>query len=414
MIIVPQFINTRIGGTNIKHYKELGYKIKLFDFLTVPVEHLPEGSHEKIQVQCDYCKKIISKQYKGLLNERKSSPIKKDCCLECKSIKTIESNMMLYGVPNVMNRDEVKEILKNSMIEKYGVEFCTQNAEIVGRASESRKNLPEEEKEDIRNKTIQTNLDKYGYEYYNQSPEGQERFKQTCLEKYGVENPNQNEEVRNKTKQTNIEKYGAENYFGSDIFKEYIKGFWFEKEGVDHYSKTQDFRNKMSLAWENMPIDIKKQINEKRRNTLIEKYGTNSIVAIAKTGFVLVNGTRTSSQQIKVYEYLLEQYPDWNICLNHLLDSTYYLDILMFKDDIFIDVEYDGYFWHIQERDDKRDAFVKSIGWKTFRIKSGYKLPNKELLYKELDCLISGSNSYKEIILDDWAIKMNFAEWRAE
>ena len=42
------------------------------------------------------------------------------------------------------------------------------------------------------------------------------------------------------------------------------------------------------------------------------------------------------------------------------------------------------------------------------------KLPNKELLYKELDCLISSNDLYKEIILDDWATRMNFTEWRAE
>ena len=38
-----------------------------------------------------------------------------------------------------------------------------------------------------------------------------EKTKQTCIEKYGCENPIQNKEIREKIKQTNIKKYGVDN-----------------------------------------------------------------------------------------------------------------------------------------------------------------------------------------------------------
>jgi len=41
----------------------------------------------------------------------------------------------------------------------------------------------------------------------------QDKAKETWLEKYGVENPNQSEEVKDKIKQTCIDRYGVEHPF---------------------------------------------------------------------------------------------------------------------------------------------------------------------------------------------------------
>ena len=51
----------------------------------------------------------------------------------------------------------------------------------------------------------------------------QEKRKQTCLEKYGVESPMQSEEIKEKIKQTCLEKYGVENPYKLDKFKEKCK-----------------------------------------------------------------------------------------------------------------------------------------------------------------------------------------------
>lgn len=49
------------------------------------------------------------------------------------------------------------------------------------------------------------------------------RYKETCLEKYGVDNPSKTEENKNKYEQTCLEKYGVNNASKNDEVKEKIK-----------------------------------------------------------------------------------------------------------------------------------------------------------------------------------------------
>ena len=57
----------------------------------------------------------------------------------------------------------------------------------------------------------QSNLEKYGVENPSQREDIKQLKKQTCLKNYGVENPNQSHEIRERTKATNIQRYGTEN-----------------------------------------------------------------------------------------------------------------------------------------------------------------------------------------------------------
>ena len=77
-------------------------------------------------------------------------------------------------------------------------------------------------------KTSFWNLNK-GYKKYcsvkcsRNSKEIIEKIKQTCLEKYGVENPSQSEKVKEKFKETNIKRFGVENPAQSEKVKEKYK-----------------------------------------------------------------------------------------------------------------------------------------------------------------------------------------------
>ena len=66
----------------------------------------------------------------------------------------------------------------------------------------------------------QTCLEKYGVSSYNKTDEFKERYKNTCLDKYGVTNIVNVPEIQEKIKQTNLEKYGYENPMSSDEIKE--------------------------------------------------------------------------------------------------------------------------------------------------------------------------------------------------
>lgn len=71
-----------------------------------------------------------------------------------------------------------------------------------------------------------------------------QKVKQTCLERYGVENAFQSEEIQSKFKQTCLEKYGVENPFQSEKIKERIKKVNKENLGVDYPMQSKKVRNK--------------------------------------------------------------------------------------------------------------------------------------------------------------------------
>jgi hypothetical protein len=162
-MIITQFVTIKIGSRNMNHYKSIGYSdVKLNDEITIPIEHLPKGSHEIIDVECDFCKTIVKKQYKSILLERGGSVIKMDCCKNCSAIKVSQGNMLVYGVKNVMQVKEINDRLKQSMLKKYGVTNATMDSEILARAM--RANNPEKRAQTLE-KTRKTMLEKYGVEY---------------------------------------------------------------------------------------------------------------------------------------------------------------------------------------------------------------------------------------------------------
>ena len=74
-----------------------------------------------------------------------------------------------------------------------------------------------------RNESIDKEKFKLAVSKGRSNPEVIKRFKQTCLQKYGVENPQKSKEVRNKREETMIKKYGVANSMQHPEFKEKCK-----------------------------------------------------------------------------------------------------------------------------------------------------------------------------------------------
>jgi hypothetical protein len=93
---------------------------------------------------------------------------------------------------------------------------------------------------EIKEKIKQTNIKKYG----NSCPlngEAQIKMKkETWLKNYGVENPQQSKEIKEKTKQTNKERYGVEYMLQSQIFKDKYKLTCLKRFGVEHPSQNEE------------------------------------------------------------------------------------------------------------------------------------------------------------------------------
>lgn len=86
-------------------------------------------------------------------------------------------------------------------------------------------------------KTKQTCLKKYGTENPRQNEIVKEKSKQTCLERYGVDNPAKSQIIKEKIELVNLAKYGAKYSFQSEIVKERIRKTLLDRYGVDHPMK---------------------------------------------------------------------------------------------------------------------------------------------------------------------------------
>lgn len=354
-----------------KYYEDKGYIFtKYGDEFEVKISDLPPGSNVKIDVLCDYClengiKTVIKKEYYLYLKAREIVP--KDCCSKCVFKKNKEVNLIKYGCENSFQREDVKEKIKQTFLERYGATS------------------------------------------YTKTKEYKEKVKKTNLKKYGVVNPMQNEEIKNKAIQTNLKKYGVSNVMFVDKFVEKIKNTMLTKYGVENYSQTEDYKIKFmntSLKKWGVPHPFQsEEIKYKIYKTNMERYGYPNALKNPKIKKKLIdsfykNGTcKTSSQQKYIYHLLKEN--GYNVELNYPL-SNVNLDIALFIGNTKIDIEYDGTYWHQDKnKDRKRDEFVKSQGWKVFRIVGQRAVPTLKQLEDGINTLLNTDKNFIRIYLDD-------------
>jgi hypothetical protein len=244
-----------------------------------------------------------------------------------------------------------------------------------------------------KNKTINSNLKKYGVTCTLLNEKVKEKIKITNLKKYGVENISQNNEIKEKKRISCIKKYGVDSYSKTKEFKDGIKKSSLEKYGVsctlhnkevnkktkknnlikygvDSYSKTKEFKAKFketSLRKYNVEnpsqnIIIKKKIKEtnllrygeknslenekiknKRKNTMIEKYGVSYAIQnsdikkrikatnLKRYGVEYPSQNKTISEKIK--NSMIERYGEiWiNYAPKYNINSIAYLDLISEK-----------------------------------------------------------------------------------
>lgn len=230
-----------------------------------------------------------------------------------------------------------------------------------------------------------TNTRKYGMPYLSQVKEFREKAKETCMERYGSFYAEDNPILQEKRRQTCLERYGVEWYSQTKEYKETYKNTCQQRYGTDNVFQS----------------DI---IKERIRQTMQNKYGVDNpsqcpkIHAKAMGSFCRDGGQKSSKQQDAVSQMLLAEYG--NCELNKVVDF-YVADCLLTIDDIVIDVEYDGWYWHqnSQKRDKQRDGYMYSKGYKVLRIKGGVEIPTIAQLQNAINRLLD-DEQYVEIILD--------------
>lgn len=119
---------------------------------------------------------------------------------------------------------------------------------------------------------------KYGVDNPFQSDEIKIKIKETLNNKYGVDHPMYLSEIKNKIKETCYKKYGVDNYMKTEECKEKIKNTSLDKYGVDHPTKSINEQVKRKITRINKGLQIPDElISEYRKYRLSVNRPSNKL-----------------------------------------------------------------------------------------------------------------------------------------
>ena len=242
---------------NSNFYKSKGYISDLEGFIEINIEDLPYSSTHLILSKCDFCEFEKKISFKVYIKNKKNGDM--FCCSKkCSLEKTKKTNLEKYGVEYLSQNENIKEKIKKTNLEKYGVEFTFQN-------------------EDIKDKIKETNLEKYGVEFVLQSKEIKDKSKKTNLEKYGVDNVSKIDFIKKKKKETTFNNYGVYYPLQNENIKEKLKFDNLEKYGFEYATQNKNIKEKTKITNLNKyEVEYGLQnvnIKEKSKKSNLNKYG---------------------------------------------------------------------------------------------------------------------------------------------
>ena len=192
----------------------------------------------------------------------------------------------------------------------FGSVFCSvkcalNNDAVKQKASASRRRMTNDERIAAEERRKQTCLAKYGVEYSFQADEVKRKAAETMMKKYGVDNVMKSKTVQEKAKATTKKKFGVEYAFQSEEVKAKIKDTLYERYGVDSPIKAPEIKKKIEKTnverygagnvfangssvrkmidehWRSLGVENPGQleeVKEKIKKTNIERYGVECAV----------------------------------------------------------------------------------------------------------------------------------------
>lgn len=189
----------------------------------------------------------------------------------------------LKGQDNPFAWPEVQEKIRQSNLERYGVEHNQQCPEVRAKARATNLERYGHEESlaapEVRAKIVATNEARYGGPAPAHSLAVVEKARQTNLERWGVEWTCQHPEVRRQQLETMEANYGA-TYFASEEGRAEIKATLIERYGVDHPAKIEGHWDRAITTFVRKygvthPLQLAEFL-DKRRATCQERYGVDS------------------------------------------------------------------------------------------------------------------------------------------
>ncbi|NPV12859.1 MAG: hypothetical protein HPY57_13895 [Ignavibacteria bacterium] len=326
-MIITTVVHVKIQGPNIKHYRQLGYDVKVGEILTIPIEHLSKKSHQKIKIKCDVCGIEKETFYFAYTKYLEKSPDNKYRCNKCNIALREKTCLEKYGVKNSIQSEEIKEKRTRLFLEKYGVKHYNK----LDIFKEKRKN---------------TNLEKYGVE----SPMKDETIKskqlKTTFDKFGVKCSLQNENVKIKTLKTMNDKYGVDYSMQNTEIKKKI----LTKRLETIIKKIQE-KNKHILKISNNIYTIKCDLCNKTYEISSHMYCQRRIQNTVQCTICNPIGNKFSGKENLLLNFIKENY-NGEIILNcRNIISPYELDIYL--SNLNLAFEFNGLYWHSELYKDK-------------------------------------------------------------
>lgn len=213
--------------------------------------------------------------------------------------------------------EETKEKTRQTNIEKYGVPYTTQNQDV----QEKRRQTCQEkygvdcsfQAEEVKQKIQDAIYEHFGEEGLK-AKEVRDKSKATCQEKYGVDTPGQAEEVKQKIKETNLRNRGVEYAFQSEDVKAKIKQTKKERYNDENYTNVEKAKQTFIDHFGVDNPQKNQEIRKKTFNTMKEKYNCeyplqNEEIKNKMFETLWENGGLHRLEK-RCYDKLLEKYPD--------------------------------------------------------------------------------------------------------
>lgn len=151
---------------------------------------------------------------------------------------------------------------------------------------------------DVKNKKIKTSLENWGVENPSQSNEIKNKKIKTSIINCGFEHPMQNKETQRKSKKTLLKKYGVENYTQTEEYRMTSKQTNLEKYGFESYTQTNDYKIKCKKTKLEKYGNENYNNSEKNIQTCLERYG----VKYPQQNLEIFNKQQSAALQMKKFK----------------------------------------------------------------------------------------------------------------
>ena len=194
--------------------------------------------------------------------------------------------------------------------------------------------------------------------------------KNSCIIKYGTENPTQCEKIKEKIKNTCIKKYNSECPLKCNEIKKKLQKTCLKKYGVDNISKLKSIKDKISLIKKSLFFETLKNNSfveplfkkDDYFNHLPLKWKCKTCNNIFETDscykvrcpFCFPKNKQGSNQENEVFDFIknIVKYDNINIerhnrkIIPSMLNNNHYYELDIYIPELDLAFEYNGDYWH--------------------------------------------------------------------